>query len=72
MDDNGIVLLVEDDKEILRINRRILEKEGFTVLCAESLCEARQKLAGQSPDVLVLDIMLPTREMIATSAKTNS
>lgn len=59
MDDNGIVLLVEDDKEILRINRRILEKEGFTVLCAESLCEARQKLAGQSPDVLVLDIMLP-------------
>lgn len=58
MDDKGVVLLVEDDKGILRTNRRILEREGFTVLCAETLTSARAQLLDR-PDVLVLDIMLP-------------
>ena len=59
MNETGIVLLVEDDKAILRTNRRILEQEGFTVLCAETLAEARRHLETHKPDVYVLDIMLP-------------
>ena len=59
MDKKGIVLLVEDNEAILRTNRRILEAEGFTVLCAGTLCEAGQRLSEETPDVLVLDIMLP-------------
>ena len=31
MNRTGIILLVEDDKNIQRINRRILEREGFQV-----------------------------------------
>ena len=57
MDDKGIVLLVEDDKAIMRTNRRILERDGFRVLCAQTLAQARAQLKSQ-PDVLVLDIML--------------
>lgn len=53
------ILLVEDDPNILRTNRRILEREGFTVLCASTLQEARAKLTQHTPDVLVLDIRLP-------------
>ena len=34
MDEKGTILLVEDDKKIQRTNRRILEREGFAVLCA--------------------------------------
>lgn len=59
MDEAGLVLLVEDDANILRINRRILERAGYAVLCAETLAQARAHLAAQTPDVLVLDIMLP-------------
>lgn len=59
MSDKGSVLLVEDDQAILRTNRRILEREGFAVLCAQTLAEARERLAFHRPDVLVLDIMLP-------------
>lgn len=59
MSERGTVLLVEDDKAILRTNRRILEQEGFTVLCAGTLAEARALVADREPDVLVLDIMLP-------------
>lgn len=59
MNNGGTVLLVEDDENILRTNRRILEREGFTVLCAGSLRAARAQLEAETPDVLVLDIMLP-------------
>lgn len=57
--DNGIILLVEDDANILRTNRRILKREGFEVLCAETLGKAREVLREHTPDVLVLDIKLP-------------
>lgn len=56
---SGTILLVEDDKNIQRINRRILEREGFTVLCAGTLKAAEATLKTRRPDALVLDIMLP-------------
>lgn len=59
MNETGTILLVEDDKNIQRINRRILEREGFQVLCAGTLSETRELLRIYTPDVLVLDIMLP-------------
>lgn len=59
MNETGTILLVEDDPNILRTNRRILEREGFTVLCAETLEKARAQLSQQAPDALVLDIRLP-------------
>jgi len=55
----GTVLLIEDNKNILDANRRILEDEGHTVLCAETLEQARLILADTTPDIAVLDIMLP-------------
>lgn len=59
MKDTGTILLVEDDKNIQRTNRRILEREGFTVLCAGTLKETETVLLSHKPDALVLDIMLP-------------
>jgi DNA-binding response OmpR family regulator len=59
LSENKIVLLVEDDKRILDINRRVLEQEGFLVLTAETLAEAREHLAAITPNVIVLDIILP-------------
>ena len=57
--DRETILLVEDDPNILRTNRHILEWEGFAVLCAETLGEARALLKVHTPDALVLDIRLP-------------
>lgn len=59
MKETGTILLVEDDKNIQRTNRRILEREGYTVLCAGNLQGARALLLEHTPDALVLDIMLP-------------
>ena len=59
MKETGTILLVEDDKNIQRTNRRILEREGYTVLCAGNLHGAQALLMEHSPDAMVLDIMLP-------------
>ena len=56
---DNTVLLVEDNQKILDINRRVLEKEGITVLTAKNLAEARERIRITHPDMAVLDIMLP-------------
>ncbi|MCL1834807.1 MAG: response regulator transcription factor [Oscillospiraceae bacterium] len=58
-DGNGVVLLIEDNAVILDMNTKVLEKDGYNVLTAETLAAAREVLSLESPDVIVLDIMLP-------------
>lgn len=53
------ILCVEDELHILENNRKALEDNGYVVLTAENLSEARKRLAKQTPDAIVLDIMLP-------------
>ena len=59
MTEKGIVLLVEDNPKILDINRRMLEKDGFMIITAKTIEEARERIKIVTPDVAVLDIMLP-------------
>jgi DNA-binding response OmpR family regulator len=53
------VLLVEDEPQILELNREMLEELDFRVLTAKNLSQARDVLSNDKPDVAVLDIMLP-------------
>lgn len=54
------VLMVEDNVNVLHLNRSVLERQGYTVCCAETLYAARKQLAAH-PEiaVAVLDILLP-------------
>ena len=52
------ILVVEDQRSLLRNLVRGLEEEGYEVIPAASVSEARVALARQ-PDVFVLDLMLP-------------
>ena len=53
------ILCVEDELKILTNNRDVLTKAGYAVLTAENLGQARGHLSKQTPDAIVLDIMLP-------------
>jgi DNA-binding response OmpR family regulator len=53
------VLLVEDDKNLREALAETLTDEGYAVVTAKTLAEARAQLTRSSPDVLVLDLMLP-------------
>ena len=53
------LLLVEDNEEIMRGNKRILTLHGYVVRTAETLAAAWQEIERKVPDLLVLDLMMP-------------
>ncbi len=55
----GRVLIVDDLAANVRLLAGILRIEGFEVVTAQSGAEALEKLAGEIPDVVLLDVMMP-------------
>ena len=53
------VLVVDDDPQILALERLALEAAGFEVLMARDGEEALARAFRESPDIVVLDIMMP-------------
>lgn len=53
------VLVVDDEREIRTLIRRVLEESGHQVVEADRGHLAIEMLATESPDLLVLDAMLP-------------
>jgi two-component system alkaline phosphatase synthesis response regulator PhoP len=53
------ILVVDDDKKIVRLVRAYLEQAGFTVLTAYDGQTALQMIHRERPDLVVLDLMLP-------------
>ena len=53
------VLVVDDDIHILRLMQRILEAEGCRVLSAGDGKTALNVLEDETPDVVLLDVMMP-------------
>jgi DNA-binding response OmpR family regulator len=58
------VLLVDDDKSILRILTRILQKQGYNVHIAETGREAEEMISSQSYDLALIDVKLPDTDGI--------
>lgn len=54
------VLLVEDDEFIIRLYTRALTLEGFEVQGADNGLSALEQLPTFRPDIILLDIMMPT------------
>jgi two-component system nitrogen regulation response regulator NtrX len=52
------VLIVDDEKNIRRTLRMVLEGEGLTVHEAASIAEAQQVLTGTDVELILLDVKL--------------
>lgn len=59
---NKKILVVDDEKSIADILKFNLEKEGFMVEVAYDGEEAVEKVFKTSPDLVLLDIMLPKKD----------
>jgi two-component system KDP operon response regulator KdpE len=59
MSAKSVVLVVDDDPAILRLNKLELSGQGFSVLSAENGDEALALAEQHRPDIVVLDIMMP-------------
>jgi len=52
-------LIVEDDRDSAEVLSELIKAEGFSTASASTLAEARQQIVLRSPDVILLDLMLP-------------
>ena len=53
------ILVVDDDVEIKELLSEYLDQAGFSVLTAGEGKEMQRVLATNTPDLIVLDVMMP-------------
>jgi two-component system response regulator ResD len=56
------ILVVDDEEAIVDFVSSNLKKEGFNVVTANSGEEAIEKVQSESPDLVLLDVMLPEKD----------
>ena len=59
MADKQTIMIVDDDRNIAQLIRLLLEREGYAITTCERGDEALKAFTAASPDLLLLDIMLP-------------
>lgn len=53
------VLIVDDDPEVVHVLSSLLAKAGYLVSAARDAMEAVARAVRESPDVIILDIVMP-------------
>ena len=53
------ILLIEDEQDLLKTIRMILEMAGYQVITAEDGIDGLNKARSLKPDLIILDLMLP-------------
>ncbi|MFO8132590.1 MAG: response regulator [Thermoplasmatota archaeon] len=53
------IMVVDDEYEVADIVKKMLESEGYDVVVANSGDECLEKLEEETPDLILLDIMMP-------------
>ena len=54
-----MILVVDDDKDILNLAKIMLEAKGYRITIADSGEEALENIAGDKPDLVLLDAVMP-------------
>ncbi len=65
MSGSAHILVVDDDVRLRGLLSRYLGGEGFRVTTAGNAAEAREQLRVMQPDLLVLDVMMPSETGLA-------
>jgi DNA-binding response OmpR family regulator len=63
------ILIVDDEKNLLKLYEREFTEEGYRVTIASSGLEALQKIERESFDLVVLDIRMPDLNGVETLKK---
>ena len=62
MENNNVILVIDDDRNILSIIEMYLKKAGFSVVTCFSVYEALPVFRNVKPALVVLDVMLPGKD----------
>ena len=65
----GSILVVDDDHEIVRSIAIHLEREGYSVLCAYNGLEALDTVMSQQVGLIIIDVMMPKMDGLSAIMK---
>ncbi len=54
------ILIVDDDPDFVEFTQIVLEREGHTIVSAAGGGEALDKIAADTPDLIILDVIMDT------------
>jgi DNA-binding response OmpR family regulator len=63
------ILIVDDEKNLLKLYEKEFTEEGYHVITASSGSEALQKIQQGPPDLVILDIRMPELNGVDTLKK---
>lgn len=63
------ILVVDDDREIVKAIRILLEKEDYQVICAYNGLEALEKITEKPVQLLLIDVMMPKLDGLSAVMK---
>lgn len=61
----SLILVVDDEPDIRDLVKEILEDEGYAVVVAEDVKNAREAVEEQLPDLVLLDIWMPDQDGVS-------
>lgn len=53
------ILIIDDDRDLRHVVKRILKKDGYDVIEAGGGKEGLKKIMDKRPDLVLLDLMMP-------------
>lgn len=59
MSTQGTVLVIDDDKTLLRLLQEALTKAGYQVILTSNGIDGLQEMYARQPDLVLLDVMMP-------------
>lgn len=69
MESKSYILVVDDHPEIRNSVARYLERNGMDVATAENAAELDVQFAARTPDLIVLDVMMPGEDGLSACAR---
>lgn len=69
MENQGKVLVIDDDRATLRLLQEALVKNGFHVVTVSNGIDGLQELYAHQPDLVILDVMMPRMDGWETLAR---
>jgi CheY-like chemotaxis protein len=66
----AVIVLIDDDRDFLEINKMILENYGYTVRCFTDQQDALAAMQAEPPDLIVTDLMMNTFDAGFSLART--
>lgn len=62
LQNKNVVLVIDDDPSVRELMKRFLEKEGFAVVAASNGKEGLRLALEIKPDIITLDVMMPSMD----------